>query len=539
MAAVRAFRDYDDNHQPSEAYNGRYALLWSFYTGLWLNDPRFVQIGPELYQNARLIWKQSDAIVSLYNQFVYAGDLSTNGKPLPDGTRGAIPIDPQTPGEADQEAQLLAFHELFNMWQYRQMMSLRPKLGSVLGNVLTELVDDQAAGVVMPNTVWPGFVPDRDLELGPNGDVKQYAIEYDVVIEGREAFGRRIEADNYRYRKEVTPEEFRYYKNGRPFAYPDHGLAVQRNPYGFCPAIWDRHEITFGNQGTAAIEKSLLSTMQLNSLFSQAMDYAGKHLAAPVGVTGSSMGSRVSKRLTMPKAAVSALTGNYDAEEELANRQAAEDLNLLYLGENGGFVNVPFDLGQTKEMMELLISGMMRENPEAEFGSRLLELSQATGPGVDRILSPITGKVRDARKNYDPQTIKLLQMGTSMMAHNLTRNFWSSEVVLRRQARYKPFARYTLDSYWAGLLDCSIPDRPVFQESLDERIARLTQINLLMGSADPWILEQAGVPPEEIDRIVQKKEEEQAALDAALTGIPPAGGPPAQRSRNQAQKSSN
>lgn len=522
MAAVQAFRDYNDTVQPDPLYEGRYALLWSFYNGLWMADPGIRRGGPEVYENSRQLFKNTSAIVAIYNQFVYAGDLSTDGKNLPDGSRGAIPIDPQVKEQGAKDAMLAAYHQLFSLWQWRQYMSLRPKLGAVLGSVLTELVDDREAGLVMPNVVWPGYVPIRDLELDYTGNVKAYAVEYHVHVEAREAFGRKVEAQEYEYRKEVTPEEFRYYKNGKPFAYPEHGPAVQANPYGFCPAIWDRHEITFGDVGTAAIERSLTQSMQINSILSQALDYQAKLFAAPVGVKGAAVGTRA-RRVTLPKQVTASLIGQKFTDEEAAEarRAAAEDWNLLPMSEQGEFVRVDMNLGDFKEVIDMLVDSALRENPEAEYGSKLLDLKTATGPGIDRILAPITGNVRDARKNYDPQTVKLLQMGTSMMAFNLSRVgvFWPREVVRRRSSRYEPFEAYSLDSYFEGLLDCSIPERPVFAESQDERIARLVQINTLIADADPWVLKEAGLPEAEVNRIIKEKREAQEAMDAQLTGI--------------------
>lgn len=522
MAAWKAFRDYDDSRQPDLAYEGRYALLWSFYNGVWVADPSIRREGPEVYENSRQVFKNTSAIVAIYNQFVYAGDLSTDGRLLPDGSRGAIPIDPQTEEKADGDRMLAAYHQLFALWQWRQFMSLRPKLGAILGSVLTELVDDPAAGMVVPNVVWPGYVPLRDLELDYTGNVKAYALEYQVHVEPREAYGRRVEAEDYLYRKEVTPEEFRYYKNGRPWDYPEHGPAVQPNPYGFCPAVWDRHEITFGELGTSAIEKSLNQSMQINSVLSQALDYQARLLAAPVGVKGAAVGTRA-RRVTLPKQVQASLIGQKFTDEEAAEarRAAAEDWNLLPMSDQGEFVRVDMDLGDTKQLIDTLIESAMRENPEAEYGSKLLDLKTATGPGVDRILAPITGNVRDARKNYDPQTVKLLQMGTSMMAFNLSRVgvFWPREVVRRREKRYEPFREYTLDSYFEGRLDCSIPERPVFAESQDERIARLVQINSLIADPDPWVLREAGVPEAEVARILKEKEEAREAMDAQLTGV--------------------
>jgi hypothetical protein len=85
-AAMQAWRTYG---APQWGPEIDYATLWTWYSGTWTSTPAMMAqqaSDPDLYLNTRQIWRQSSAIVNLYDQFVYMGDLSTNGEPLPDGS---------------------------------------------------------------------------------------------------------------------------------------------------------------------------------------------------------------------------------------------------------------------------------------------------------------------------------------------------------------------------------------------------------------------------------------------------------------------
>src|SRR6186997_364013 len=93
MAAVDAWRRYGESVSVSkQEQENRYALLGAMYTGSWRYDPRFPWGGvtADITKNARQIVKHTGAIVDCYEQLVWQGDLSTDGNPLPDGSKDAI-----------------------------------------------------------------------------------------------------------------------------------------------------------------------------------------------------------------------------------------------------------------------------------------------------------------------------------------------------------------------------------------------------------------------------------------------------------------
>ena len=515
MAAVKAFRDYGAaDALTATAQANRYALLGAFYVGTWRNDPRWAwgQVGESAYRNSRQVVKQTGAIVDLYDQLVYQGDLSTDGKPLPDGTRGAIPIDPQTGKQETDEALLRAFYQGFAIWQWRMHMSLIPKTAAIFGDVLVELVDDYERGVVMPHIVYPGYVPQPDLELDHAGNIKRYAIEYDVAVEASTAFGGHQQAEQYRFRKEVDGRMVRYFKDDQPFAYPGRERE-EENPYGFVPAVWCRHELVVGsNRGIGAFEKTLLQAMEINSTLSAALDASNRLFGAPIGVVGSLLGTGT-KRITMPggvKVGTSSTVDDLDQDR----RAAAQEINLLPMQTGGQFVAIPFDVSQTMTMMEFLHDSLANENPAAEWASKVMALNEATGPGVQRILSPIAGPVISARRNHDPQMVKLCQMNAAIMGYRLNNGDIPPELVDQRPDRYEAFRPYDLTSYGKGLLDATIPSRDVFPETRAEKAAWIAVAD---GLTSEWAMREMGVPEEAIRKALADKEQARKEMAAAFS----------------------
>lgn len=514
-AGLAAFNGSLSGSNSLTARNSHYDLLWLWWLGQWQNDPRMRRDAvrdPALYKNTMQLWRQASAVVNVYTQFIYPGQLSKDGQPLPDGSRGAIPLDPDTNKQSTDDAILAAFSMLMNQWRYSQYKSLRPKMAAILGDCLTELVEDLDRGTVTPNTINPRYVTDLELD---SGDIKRYTLEYEVNQQASKAYGLDIKAEEYSFRKEVDGEAFRYFKNDKPFDYSGEG-AVIPNLFGFVPAVWDRHEIVAGDdRGISALEKTLRQSMQLNSVLSHAMDYQRKQFSAPVGVKGATLG-KAGSTVRMGNNALSG-TLDTDAEVEELRRTQSETLNLLPMSEAGEFVTITTDLGQTKEMLQIVMDSITAENPEARVGQELLQMTQLTAPGVERALFTILGLVESVQANMDPQTVKLLQMGTTMMGYRLEKGHYPPDLVKARPDRYKPFETYTLDSYGRGLLECSIGPRPLFVEAPDEKATRLILLGQIIETGDPWLMAQAGIPEEEIARMVSEQEQRRQELAASFS----------------------
>jgi len=520
-AGLAAYRGYTLPGTDLTARNAHYDLLWLWWLGQWQNDPRMRSASvrdPALYKNTMQLWRQASAVVNVYTQFVYPGPLSKDGQPLPDGSRGAIPLDPDTGKQAADDAMVAAYSMLMNQWQWSQYKSLRPTLCAILGDGLTELVEDLSRGNVQPNTIDPRHI--KHIELDSIGNVKAYTVEYQVNQPASKAYGRDIKAEEYTFRKEVDGEAYRYFKNDKPYNYTGEGEVIP-NLFGFVPAVWDRHEIVAGDdRGISSLEKTLRQSMQLNSVLSHAMDYQRKQFSAPIGVKGGIQGVAPGKTITVGRNNTSMDgEGTFDtaAEVEALRRANAETMNLIQLQKDGDFTSIQTDLGQTKEMLQIVMDSITAENPEARVGQELLQMTQLTAPGVERALFTILGLVEAVQANMDPQTVKLLQMGTTMMGYRLGRGDYPADLVKARPDRYDPFSTFNLDSYGQGLLECSIGPRPLFTEAPDEKATRLILLGQIIETGDPWLMAQAGIPEEEIARMQSEQEKRRQEMEQAFS----------------------
>jgi hypothetical protein len=504
-AAVGAFRNPVAEMELDELTRRYDALMW-FWEGNWRGQTWYTDqrvLDPMIYKNTRQIWRHARATVALYTQFVYAGSsLSAGTEPLSDGTRGAIPIDPDTGSETDDARLREAIESWWKMVNFRQFMSQRPKYGSILGDCLTELVDDRARAIVRPVCISPKYVKYLDLDAASN--VKAYSVEWLVSLPETKLFGTTQEAQQYRYRKDVNTRGFWYYRDDKLERFDE-------NPYGFVPALWDRHEIVFGDRGLGALDATFQQAVELNSILSHAFDYQGKQFGAPIGVKGASINSRNNPMK---------LNARQSTGDPLADAaMVAQSLGLLPMSENGDFITINFDIGKTTDLVKLLMESVLAENPEASYSQQILEMTQVTAPCVERALGPIVGMVKEARKNYDTQTIKLTQMALAMMGWRLQTSGYPREVVVPRRNRYERLAIYDLESYGKGLLDFTIPDRAVIPDTIDERIARQLQIEMMQWE---YSLKVSGMPEEEVTKIMSEREAEKERanrLEEIATGV--------------------
>src|SRR5687768_16492641 len=111
MATVDTWRTYPYT-LTAETLDQRYDAYWSLVDG-----QAFIQLfgrrqgvfkDQRVYRNTRLIYSHSPLVSDFYAAHTYMGQLATDGKRLPDGSRGAIPVDPQTPSSTTDEALLKA-----------------------------------------------------------------------------------------------------------------------------------------------------------------------------------------------------------------------------------------------------------------------------------------------------------------------------------------------------------------------------------------------------------------------------------------------
>lgn len=489
--AIQGWRNAGPMPIEMSAQQQRYVESWGLYTGelfksIAKENP--YRDDPAIYEHTKLLWKHAEAVVDFYAGVIYQGALPTSTRPLPSGAASAIPVHPEISAATEEEERtrrasylLSAIYELFAGWNWQQQMSLRPMYGAALADCLTELVADPERRFVYPQIVWPGYV--KDIELDYVGNVRHYTLEYHVT-EQRDGGT----SETYLYRKEVDGEAFRYFKNDRPFDYSGDG-SVMPNPYGFVPAIWDRHRIGAPGhvRGRSALHGTRQALLQLNSIFAHAFDFQRKTFFAPIMVAGKS-NSRGRER---------------DVEHDVTS--SPETFDIVRVSEGAQLLQAEFDVGQTREMLADLRQGIVDENPEARFYQQMREMQQVTAPGAERLMGDVKNRVDLARAGYDSQTIKLFQMAISMCSYHAVRD-WQQvggrRVLLTR--RQQVFTMFDLESFQRGELDFVIESRPIVYPTEQERLDLIAAKEAL---TTEWGMEQAGVPKTEAQAILDGRRE--------------------------------
>ena len=425
MATVAAYnsfmRVYSDPSLASaraqfSAQQNAYNWRWSYY-----NNSIFDNLGAwNLYKSSNRLYRFTESIynpaarlANFYVGSVYPGRLS-----VAKDTKSAIPLNEETP-----DALRTAIGQLYQWSNWQENKAVFVRYGCVLGDVLTEVVDDTERQNVTLQNVWPGLV--ADLELDPTGNVKMYVLEYDAFDE---------DDKQYKYRKTVDSASFK-------FEHDDKVVQQYPNPYGFVPATWTRHRNEGADHGSPAMRHTN-KWDKLNSLASHAHDQVHKVFAAPVLVAGDGSFTNLDNSNT-------AKAGT--AED---NPRLQESVKILK-GPAGATIDVAaLPTSDALLYIESLIGEIEHDHPELTFYSQLRDMSQVTGPAASRLMGDVQALLADAQATYDQQLIKAIQMAVAIGGWRLQERAWTFGT--RQQ---QAFAGFNLDSYKAGDLDFMIDER--------------------------------------------------------------------------------
>ena len=545
MAAIDAFKNF--NAEPELILDSRYGIRWSLYNGTmfdhaWRKRPPRDQ-DPRLYLNTRLLWKIVESIVDFYATTVYQGSLSTDGTPLPGGIPEAIPLEPQAAKAADDplnQRLRLAIAERWNATNAIMHLRTRPMYGASLGDVLTEFVDDIPGRKITPQAIWPGWVP--EIEVDALGNVKWVAIEYPVHIKPRSKSDKTTKEEHYLFRKELSGEDFRFFKNGDPWDYEnnrkDGPNSVIPNPYkapgdsrGFVPAIWDRHKAVPGVRGHCAFEGTIQALLEVNSFLSHGFDYQRKHFSTPVVVQGQLPSGDAILQFGSYRLSREDEFGQTGIPDELVEEMAESRDILVVGGEQVGIHTIPTDLGQALQVLDWVKAGIDRENPEGSFYEKLGNMTSLdSAPAVERALGNAVSLCRWARAGYDMNTVKQLQMEIAMAGFRINNRDWGDPSKLTR--RQQAWKEYDMTSYGKGELDFTIADRPIIPPTAKEITELVLQKEKVMTE---WGMKEIGLPDDVVQQAVQEREEEKkrqqemedemlATAKVAAKPKPPTGG---------------
>lgn len=507
VAARRAYDEPGQGNQYRSFYRrmSEYDLLWSYYNSSafdraarFLNSQAYGQYGPflwdrykanyNLYRNIRLIYNPTTRLVNFYAGQVYPGVLSEDGSKLPDGVPLAIPFSDDT-----SPALKSAIAQIWQWSNWQQKKAVEVRYGAALGSVLVEVEDDLDKGKVCLSVVWPAQV--CDLELDRAGNVKSYTIEY---------YTYEDEIGQYRYKKTVDQDKFSYFKNDEPWDYGD-GSVVE-NPYGFVPAVWIKHSDMGGDHGAPVISGSMGKIDELNNLASHVHDHIHKVIGAPLLISSKSKITNLFS--TQKRGPTSDFLEPSTDQENVLMLAGPEDAKAQTLA---GDLN----LADSASAMHDLLGEIENDHPELSFYKELRTMSQVTGPGAQRMMGDVEQLVVEAQASYDLQNIKLFQMAVAIAGFRANSGNWGP-----LSTQQQKFADFNLDSYERGDLELAIMPRPLLNatkmERAQENLAVWTGVAAAAKAGVPLelVLEQEGWTEEELQKLAEAKQKEDAANQA-------------------------
>jgi hypothetical protein len=484
-----------------------YDLLWSYYNSSafdkaarFLNSQSYGAYGPflwdrykanyNLYRNIRLIYNPTTRLVNFYAGQVYPGILSVDGDKLPDGVPLAIPFSEDTsPALKAAVAQIWQWSN----WQKKKAVEVR--YGAALGSVLVEIEDDVEKGKVCLSVVWPGEVCDLELDRADN--VKSYSIEY---------YTYEKEYGQYRYKKTIDQQSFRYFKDDQPF---DYGYgAVVENPYGFVPAVWIKHNDMGGDHGAPVIDGSMGKIDELNNLASHVHDQIHKVIGAPLLISSSSKLTNLFN--TQKRGPTSEFVEPAQDQESLLMLGGPADARAQTLA---GDLNI----AEAGERMRDLLAELENDHPELNFYKELRAQSQVTGPGAQRMNGDVELLIVDAQASYDQPNISLFGMAVAIAGFRAKSRVGGWAKMTTQQQK---FLTFDLDSYEKGKLEMEIAPRvllkPTKLELAQEDVAESTAVQTWVKAGVPLeiALKRVGWTDQEIADHKQAKQKEDAANQA-------------------------
>lgn len=426
-----------------------YNLLWGYYVNSafeyipnWGNQWSSYKQAYRLYRQMRSLYNPTSRLVDFYSGQVYPGILTTDGAALPHGVQSAITFSDDTPAElVNAVAQVWRWSN----WQSNKSQMIR--YAAATGNTMVEIDDLVDEGKVALRVVWPGLI--KSLDFDHAGNIKGYVMEY----------GCRDDSGLfYTYRKEVTPDSFKFFKNGQPHDYDGSG-AEYPNPYGFVPAVWVKHRDLGSDFGAPVIHGSIGKIDELNSLASHIHDHIHRVIGAPAVMWTTGDVTRIGQTAKRP------------ASDEWADPEVDRDAMFIMKGPAGGKVDSlihELDLAGAGNGLDRLIAEIEADHPELAMYRELRAMSAVTGPAASRMMGDVVQLVAESAANYDLASTRLFGMAVAIGGFRANGGFWDTGKSLTvHQQAFLPFG---LDSYGDGGLDMTILPRPLIPLTQMEQI---------------------------------------------------------------------
>lgn len=513
-AFMQAFREgaYNPGQttqvEAPESRASRYNRLWQLYTNTAFEDVR--SWGEylrqyNLYKKTRPIYNPTRKLVNFYVGKVYPGVLAGDAAGLSPDVKVAIPLSTRT--------HPLLKAGIAQIWQWSNWQSgkaLFVRYGAATGSVLAEVVDEPDRGKVRSEIVWPGHV--KGIVLDSNGNVKRYALEY-LALDP--------DGQQFKFQKIVDGNYIRFYRDDQPYDFMPRGFrllaedagremntyerltaGVYAHPYGFCPAVWVKHQDLGGDYGSPAIGGSIAKVDELNSLVSHIHDQIHKTIDPSI-----ILWAREGIKRAFRKRDEEARPGDdreYDPSTDI----------LILKGPEGGSKDTlvgELNLADALPYVESLIAEIEGDHPELTLYSQLRKMERVSGPGAATMVGDAVGVYDEVSANYDMQSIKLFQMQVAIAGYRYQQGdgMWAL-----RTPQQQAFQYFDLGSYTRGDLDFAISPRPLIPSSAKDDVELMgRRVEIAQSAVDLFDLDKrlrlAGVEDEaERARIVKALREE-------------------------------
>jgi len=467
MAGYKAFQQRmmgvnvlnDEEFVDFDARKMRYAIFRAMYEGtLYSRQHTF----SPLYKHDYGLYKYTR---SVYNPAYRLGEFWKNhllgGKLDPEAGDGST-VPSCLPILTDNE-QLRPF--LAQIWRDSNWQIKKDVLGlwtPIEGDGIIKIEDDVKNERVYMRPISPSTL--ADVTLDERGNVRGYVIE-ELRKDPRKANSKR----KVTYREVATREgdnvHYVTYLDNKPYAW-DGEDSQWDEAYTFVPMVLIKHNDVGLNFGYSELLPGMSKFREVDDLASKLSDQIRKTVDAPWLLSG------VTKPKTTPK-----VQGEEPTEE---NKQPGREEIPIFYGPTGADAKAlvaDMNIQYAAEYIKDILADIERDYPELNR-----DMHNVSGDISGRALrinrGPAEEKVLQRRPNYDDSLVRAQQMALSIGG---MRGY---------------FEGITLESYWAGELDHTIGDRPVFSKDVMDNLERDEKFYTVANQAKAF-----GIPPTEYLRL--------------------------------------
>ena len=410
----------------------RYQLLWSYFaSGVYDTDINTSALGYKaqkaFYKYIRELYNPAYRIGSFYQAKVWGGrlDFETGDDGIVRaGMTGALPIM----GASDELRAAIAV-----LWQdsnWKTKRNIIPLLGSVLGDVLIEVVNDAEREKVYLKPVHPAKV--RELNVDQYGNVKGYVLEYNRTDDLNPNMESLYTEEVFREDESVV---YTLYKNGSPYNWGGE-FAQWYEPYGFVPMVSIQHKDMGLDWGFSEAFPKLQLFGEIDDQASKLNDQIRKIVDAQYVAMGANAPTSTPNTTNTAATATKPRPGREESRiiyipgENVTLEPLVADLNISDALENIRFIAEQLE----KEFPELALSKMQ------DIGGNI------SGRAIRLLQSAPKGKITAVRDSYDDALVRAQKMAVAIGGYS----------------GYSGYEGFTLGSYESGALNHSIGERDVF-----------------------------------------------------------------------------